>query len=135
MYKRSVWGVVEVHLFITDASQFVVCDLIVICLLSVTTFTCIVIACLIGRLLVLSGLTATKSKTLDEGVLRSISSRSSVFTASLDLNRIPRDSCRFHPAGSPLCYNTHWCLPRAPSSHFSDFLASADRRSRQSGSY
>ena len=49
----------------------------------------------------------------------------------MGLNRIPRDSCQVRPAGSPLCHNTHWHLPRALSSRFSDFLASADRRSRK----
>ena len=82
------------------------------------------------------GLTAAEFETLDK-VLRSNSSRSSASPAYLDLNRIlrgqiPRNSCRFHPAWPPPCHNIHWCLPRAPSSRFSDFFASADRRSRNS---
>ena len=66
---------------------------------------------------------------LNRKVIRSSSRRSSAFLAILESNQAPRDLCQVHPAGSPLCHNTHWCLPRAPSSRFSDFLASADRRS------
>ena len=76
-------------------------------------------------------------KTVVWGVLRSNARRSSAFPVVMDLNRSHWDSCRVHPAGSPLCpVGTHWCLPRALSSRFSGFLASADRRSRpQSRSY
>ena len=115
------------------ASRLFVWVLLVICLLSVVGSTYNDVgAWPSARVLVGGSLKTASFETLDLGVLRSISSRSSIFPARLDLNRIPRDSCRFHPAGSPLCHNTHWCLPRAPSSHFSDFLASADRRSRNS---